>query len=125
MLIRNILLSPGPISVPWEISMRIRGKRKSSEIIPIMQMLHDEGLGTLVCLQLNIGTRPRRVFIKKKAEEILDRLAQRSISVAEYKQRYELSVKKHEKTYRAAQMAMVRRPGWEHSGGQGVFISVD
>ncbi|KAK2151107.1 hypothetical protein LSH36_375g02071 [Paralvinella palmiformis] len=125
MLIRNILLSPGRISVPWEISMRIRGKRKSSEIIPIMQWLDDEGFGSLVCLQLNVSGRPRRVFIKKRAEEILDRLVQCSISVAEYKQRYELCVQKHEKTYHAAQMVMIQRRGWASSGGEGVVISVD
>ena len=104
MLVRNILLSKGKISVPWQISMRIRGKRKASEIIPVMQILADEGLGSLVHLVSggNYNGKPRQVFIKKAADEVAEGLVKYCISLKEYNERYSIHVKEHEKTYRAA-----------------------
>jgi hypothetical protein len=111
MLVRNILLSKGRMSVPWQISMRIRGKRKASEIVPVMQILADEGLGALVHLSSGYSGKPRQIFIKKEAEDVVAGLMKYCISLQEYKERYSIEVKEHEKTYKVAIAYLTQNQG--------------
>jgi hypothetical protein len=113
-VIRNILLSKGKLSTPRIVTMNIRGKQNTAEIIRIMQKLDDEGVGYLVKEdppQFGWSSAPpartKAVFLKKPGDDIKDALKKYHILLDVYKIKYLMDVKENEKHYEWA-LAMVQ-----------------
>ncbi|KAK2151108.1 hypothetical protein LSH36_375g02072 [Paralvinella palmiformis] len=113
-VIRNILLCKGRLSTPRNVTMNIRGRQNTTEILHVMEKLDREGVGQLVKQDVPgpvwylTPSRVKAVFLKKPANEILDSLIKYKINVIQYESRYSMVVKDQENNYNWA-MYMLKK----------------
>ena len=113
-VIRNILLCKGKLSTPRNVTMNIRGRQNTTEILHVMEKLDREGVGLLVKQDVPspvwylAPSRVKAVFLKKPAAEIMDSLIKYKINVIQYESRYSMDVKEQENNYNWA-MYMLKR----------------
>ena len=90
MIVQKVLLSKGPMVTPRIVNSIMSGRKSVSEIVEVMRAMDREGLGEYfddMRTKLSPGA-PRKMFVKKSADEIMDDLERYGVSPSAYEEMY-------------------------------------
>ncbi|KAK2151105.1 hypothetical protein LSH36_375g02002 [Paralvinella palmiformis] len=88
MIVQKVLLSKGPMVTPRIVNSIMSGRKSVSEIVEVMRAMDREGLGEYfddMRTKLSPGA-PRKMFVKKSADEIMDDLERYGVSPSAYEE---------------------------------------